>query len=86
MKLRKSNSLPINFVPYAKGCAELCQIDHEQKDICCKISRNCCFFCLESCPIREEYKDLIEEYFRRESKKQLIPKNSRKKIKSSENR
>jgi hypothetical protein len=53
--------------PLSEGCGGRCPIninEHEAgNEICCDISRQCCFFCEdEDCPIFEKYKDIINAY------------------------
>ena len=43
------------FKPCSKGCAERCPIEKDEIDICCSTARQCCYFCFEQCPIKEEY-------------------------------
>jgi len=51
----------VNFTPCFPGCAFKCPIErkeHEKRsEICCDQARQCCFFCFEDCPIKEEYKN-----------------------------
>ena len=44
------------FVPASNGCSEICIVWQKEKDICCSTGRQCCYFCFEFCPIKEEYK------------------------------
>lgn len=53
-----------NFVPM-DGCDETCPIQTRERklksEICCMNGRQCCYFCLEKCPILEEYGQEIEK-------------------------
>ena len=54
------------FKPAQKGCGAECPINNIEKDICCNMSRMCCYYCFEeTCPIKEIYKRKIKRVIKK---------------------
>ena len=62
---RKKSRKKEAFTPM-KGCAEKCPIligeKKKNSEICCEMARQCCFYCMEECPIKEEYAKIIKKF------------------------
>jgi hypothetical protein len=53
--------MTVEFKPCFKGCGANCPINQKESDICCNDARMCCYYCFEeTCPIKEEYKEVIK--------------------------